>query len=142
MDFSLELTSRCDAENRKAILNPLLEYNKSQVGDPEYIPLNVLVKDDNEKVAGGLWGHTAYGWLVIDLLFLPERLRGRGVASSILLKAESEAVVRDCTNAWVDTHEFQARGFYENNGYSVFGELPDYPIGQARYFMCKSLNNI
>jgi len=141
MELTLELTSKCDNEDRAAIFNPLIEYNKSLVGDAEYIPLNVLVHENNETTVGGLWGHTAYGWFVIELLFLPERLRDQGVARSIVQKAESEAVDRDCWNAWVDTHEFQARGFYEHNGYTLFGELPDYPKGHARYFMRKSLSN-
>ena len=139
MKLILELTSSSDAEERKTIFNPLVDYNRSLVGDPGYIPLNVLVNENNETKVGGLWGHTAYGWFVIELLFLPERLRGHGVASSILKKAESEALSRECHNAWVDTHEFQARGFYEYNGYTLFGELPDYPKGHSRYFMRKSL---
>ena len=139
MEFTLKLTSKCDDEARKAIFDPLVEYNKAAVGDAEYIPLNVLVLEENEAAVGGLWGHTAWGWFVIELLFLPVQLRGQGVASSILRKAEAEAVDRDCWNSWVDTHEFQARGFYETNGYTLFGELPDYPKGYARYFLRKSL---
>lgn len=139
MELTYELTSRIDAEERNAIFNPLVDFNKSQAGDPDHIPLNVLVHEDNEVTVGGLWGHTAYGWFFTELLFLPERLRGRGVASSILHKAETEAIRRGCQNSWLDTHEFQARGFYESNGYSLFGELPDYPKGYARYFLRKSL---
>jgi hypothetical protein len=48
-------------------------------------------------------------------------------------------VQRGCHNAWLDTFEFQARGFYESLGYECFGELPDYPKGHARYFMKKAL---
>jgi hypothetical protein len=38
----------------------------------------------------------------------------------------------------VDT-QFGARPFYERLGYSVFGELPDYPPGFSRVFLRKSL---
>jgi hypothetical protein len=37
------------------------------------------------------------------------------------------------------TMSFQARGFYERAGYSVFAELPDFPADQSRLFMRKSL---
>jgi hypothetical protein len=53
--------------------------------------------------------------------------------------AEHEAVCRGCHSAWLDTHEFQARAFYERLGYTCFGELPNYPIGFSRFFMKKSL---
>ncbi|MDB5536981.1 MAG: Acetyltransferase family protein, partial [Devosia sp.] len=40
---------------------------------------------------------------------------------------------------WLDTFSFQARPFYEKLGYSVFGTIPDYPPGGARYFLSKTL---
>ena len=39
----------------------------------------------------------------------------------------------------MDTFSFQARPFYEKLGYRVFGQLPDYPRGQTRYFLAKAL---
>lgn len=96
MELTLELTIKSGTEDRAAILNPLIEYNKSLVGDADYIPLNVLVHENNEATVGGLWGHTAYGWFVIELLFLPERLRGQGIASSIIQKAQTtQKVMQD-----------------------------------------------
>ena len=140
LKLTYELTSRFDEEERKAIFDPLVKYNRLHAEDPNYLPLNVLVYEKPQHPVGGLWGHTAYGWFVIELLFLPERMRGQGNASSILHAAETEAMQRGCKNAWLDTHAFQARGFYESNGYNLFGELPDYPAGHARYFMQKALN--
>ena len=54
-------------------------------------------------------------------------------------RAEHEAIRRGCHSAWLDTYEFQARGFYERLGYSGFGQLDDYPPGFVRYFMKKAL---
>ena len=62
-----------------------------------------------------------------------------GLGSSLLATAEHEARLRGCRGAWLDTFEFQARGFYERAGYVVFGEIPDYPPGSARYFLKKAL---
>ena len=133
-----EITSRFDSDERKAILDPLIEYNDKFAGNANYIPLNVLLKKD-DTVVGGLWGNSAYEWLHIELLFLPENLRGKGIGKSTVLKAETEAIARGCKHSWVDTHEFQAKGFYQTLGYSCFGELPDYPKDFARYFMRKNL---
>jgi len=41
--------------------------------------------------------------------------------------AEREAADRSCHNTWLNTFEFQARGFYEKLGYRCFGELPVNP---------------
>ncbi len=80
-----------------------------------------------------------YDWLFVELLFVPDALRGRGVGSDLMTRAETEALTRGCHSAWLDTFEFQARGFYERLGYTCFGELPNYPAGAARYFMKKAL---
>jgi len=56
-----------------------------------------------------------------------------------MAEAEEEALRRDCRSAWLDTFEFQARGFYERLGYSCFATLPEYPQGYSRYFLQKQL---
>ena len=91
---------------------------------------------------GGLWGRTVYDWLFVELLFVPDALRGRGVGSEVMKRAEDEALTRGCHSAWLDTFEFQARGFYERLGYICFAELRDYPAGVTRYFMKKALKEI
>lgn len=52
---------------------------------------------------------------------------------------EAAAAARGAESVHVDTYDFQALGFYERNGYEVFGQLDDYPIGHTRFFLRKSL---
>ena len=139
MEYTLCLTDVADDESRKAVLAPLVEYNSSQAGPSQNRPIAVLVKDHAGAVMGGLWGHTGYDWLFTQLLVVPAGLRGRGVGTDIMRIAEREALQRGCRGAWLDTFEFQARGFYERLGYECFGELPNYPSGFSRFFMKKML---
>lgn len=139
MEYTLSITDIADEEVRKAIVAPLVEYNSSQAGPSQNRPIVVLVRDKEGEVVGGLWGHTGYGWLFIQLLVVPASLRGRGVGTEIIKLAEREAKNRGCHSAWLDTFEFQARGFYERIGYECFGELPNYPKGFSRFFMKKTL---
>ncbi len=122
-----------------AILAGLIAYNEAQAGPGRHRLLAVLVQDDKGKVLGGLWGSTAWEWLFVHLLWLPERLRGAGLGSDLLRRAEAEARRRGCRSVWLDTFSFQARGFYERLGYSVFGTLEDYPPGHRRFFLRKAL---
>lgn len=137
MEYTLTITDVADEEARKAILASLLAYNDSQVGPNQGRPLAILVKDKSESVIGGLWGYTVYGWLFTQLLVVPESSRGQGIGTRLMQLAESEAVARGCHSGWLDTFEFQARGFYERMGYVCFGELPDYPKEFSRFFMKK-----
>ena len=139
MDYTISVTDDDDQEARKAILAPLVAYNQSKAGPGGHKPLAVLLKDRDDNVIGGIWGGTGYGWLFVQLLVVPEALRGQGLGMALMQTAEREALARGCHGAWLDTFEFQARGFYERLGYECFGEIPDYPVGFCRFFMRKSI---
>ncbi len=139
MDVTLSLTDAADESIRQAILGPLVAFNDEKAGNSGHRPLVVAISDSRGEVVGGLWGRTSYAWLFIELLFVPESLRGRGVGRELVRRAEQEAVSRGCRNAWLDTFGFQGRGFYERLGFKCFGELRDYPPGFSRHFMAKVL---
>jgi GNAT superfamily N-acetyltransferase len=139
MTFTLRATDVPDEKSRSGILGPLAAYNESQTSKSDYRPLIIAIDDAQGRVVGGLWARTEYDWLCVDLLFVPDALRGRGLGSELMKRAEEEAIARGCHSAWLDTFQFQARGFYERIGYRCFAELPDYPVGHARYFMKKAL---
>jgi GNAT superfamily N-acetyltransferase len=138
MDFKISMSDVADDAVRRAIAAPLVSYNEAQAGPSGHRPLVLSVTDQAGAVIGGLWGATGYGWLYTQLLLVPERLRGQGMGSRLMADAEAEAMKRGCRNAWVDT-QFGAKPFYERLGYSVFGELGDYPPGFARSFLRKQL---
>jgi GNAT superfamily N-acetyltransferase len=140
VNLSIQLSDEAQPEVRDAILRPLVAYNTQKTGTNDYRPLVLTVHDESGAVIGGLWGRTAFGWLFVELLFVPEGLRGRGIGAELMSRAEREAILRACHSAWLDTFEFQARGFYERLGYTCFGEINDYPQGFARYFMKKQLS--
>src|SRR5687767_2061964 len=141
MTFAIRVTDVADDALRAAIAGPLSAYNQAKTGRNDYRPLIIAVDDDDGRVIGGLWGRTVYEWLFVELLVVPDALRGRGLGSELMQLAEEEALKRGCHSAWLDTFEFQARGFYERLGYSCFAELRDYPPGFARYFMKKALRS-
>ena len=77
---------------------------------------------------------------MIDFLWVPKELRGRGYGRQLLATAEKHARDRDCHHACLDTFTFQAAaGFYENFGYVRLGSLPDFPFGHERVYFYKML---
>ena len=137
--FTIALSDVEDWGAMHAILEPLVAFNTERTGTQDHRPLVLAITDGAGRVVGGLWGRTAFGWLHVELVFVPDSLRGRGVGTQLMRRAEAEALVRGCRHAWLDTFEFQARGFYERLGYRCFGELANFPAGFARYFMTKRL---
>jgi len=126
-------------EDRDAILFPLMAYNRSNAPDPQFKVLGLLLKSDDGETTGGLWGRSAYEWLFVELLFVPESLRGAGVGTGLMRQAEQIARDRRCTGVWLDTFSFQALPFYQKLGYTVFGELKDHPRGISQYWLQKRL---
>lgn len=135
--FQLELADTLDPEVHALLGRELISFNAELLGDPCIRPLAVLIRDQDGKAAGGLSGRTGFQWLYIEFLFVPESMRSTGAGNEILAAAESEARMRGCSGAWLDTLNPAARTFYEKRGYVMFGQLPDYPKGNSRIFLCK-----
>lgn len=141
MSHQLTLTDVEDREVEEAIWSRLGEYNRGKAGPSIARALVVTIRDASGAVIGGLTGQTSRGWLFTELLFVPEALRAQGLGAQVMKMAEDEAVARACIGAWLDTFDFQARGFYEKLGYTCFGEIKDYPPGFSRFFMKKLLRS-
>lgn len=139
MSFTIETIDKPTDDHRDAILKPLVAYNTSQAGEAAYTELALLVRDASGEIGGGLFAKTIYDWMFVELLVVPESLRGQGVGANLLRQAEAAALSSGCVGVWLDTFSFQARPFYEKHGYELFGTLPDHPRGAARYFMRKRL---
>ncbi|ARM89405.1 GCN5-related N-acetyltransferase protein [Rhizobium sp. CIAT894] len=136
---AFELTASPSPEELAVITDALSAFNNSDVGPADRRPLAVLIRDTDGKVTGGLSGFTAWGWLFTQMLYIPDTLRGTGLAGKILAKAEDEAKARGCRGAWIDTFSPQALRAYLRQGYEVFGELEDFPEGRTRSFLRKKL---
>ena len=130
--------SPSDAD-REAVLAPLRAYNVSQAGDPYSRSLALILTDEDGEQVGGLWGRYTYDWLFIEYLAVPEPHRRGNYGTALMNQAEDAARGAGCIGIWLDTFQFQARGFYEKLGYEVFGTLDDQPIGQQQFFMRKRL---
>jgi len=121
----------------------LNQFNTAAAGVANgYRALAILLTDPNSSaVIGGLSGWTTFEQLYVHLLFIPESCRGQGLGRTLMQKVECEAIERGCRGAWLDTFSFQARGFYEKLGYTVFGSIDNYPPGHSRFFLKKVLQS-
>ncbi|RXF73465.1 GNAT family N-acetyltransferase [Hansschlegelia zhihuaiae] len=136
---TIEVAEAPSQDDRAAILRGLVAFNDAAYGPSNIEPLAVLLRDEAGDVVGGLWGRTTYGWLYVELLFVPETLRGQGVGGLVIAEAEKVAHGRACVNAWVDCFGEANRRFYEGRGFAVFGSIPDQPPGSERFFLKKAL---
>jgi GNAT superfamily N-acetyltransferase len=139
MQPTITVSSAPDPELAEVVNDGLNAFNDAIVGYGDRVPLNVAVTDpETGAILGGIKGHTSLGLLFIDLVFLPVSLRGQDIGTRMLAMAEEEARQRGCRGAVLFTISFQAPGFYQRQGWEVFGEIPCEPPGTSRVFLRKS----
>lgn len=118
-------------EHRETIFRLLDAFNDERSGIPDPVaPLALLLREPgSETIQGGLWAVSYWRWLFIDQLFVPPALRGQGLGTDLLKRAEATALERNCIGVWLLSFSFQAPGFYLRHGYTQFGTISDYPPG-------------
>ena len=114
--------------------------NAEGFGDDGHTPLNIIEYDADGKIIGGLLGGTYWGWMYVDILWVEENHRKKGIGSKLLSKAETEAIGRGCHHVHLDTMSWQAPDFYKKHGYEVIAVLPDIPKGNQKYLLQKDLS--
>ena len=130
-----------NTESQKSqIIGDLIRtYNRSKREVAESEPLNLYIEDEHGEIMAGLVAETFGNWLEIEYLFVKEDLRGQGIGSQLLQRAESEAKKRNCRFAFVNTYQFQAPAFYQKHGYKEVFTLKDYPYTGQRHYYQKDL---
>jgi len=123
----------------QALRDGLDAYNRHFVEVGGYDRFAIFVRDDSGAIVAGLDGGTYWGWLHVEILWVHDGLRGQGVGRALMEAAEDQARRRGCHHSHLSTMDFQAPGFYEKLGYTLFGQLDDVPLGHTRYFMQKAL---
>lgn len=136
-ELTIEVEQDPAESDEEYLTRQLVQYNTAQAGPSQWRPLAVFVRDQKGILLGGLNGYTHWNWLFIARFWLAENLRRTGLGTEILARAEEEARKRGCTDAHLDTFDFQALPFYQKNGYHVFGTLDRYPVDHQRYFLTK-----
>lgn len=124
-------------EVSQAIRDGLGAYNTSKLGDQQWCRLAIVVRDEQDRVLGGLLGSISWDWLHVNDLWLDESVRGQDLGTELLRRAETEALARGITRAHLETTSFQALGFYLKNGYEVFAQLEGKPRGHTFYYLRK-----
>ena len=141
-NWSLVTSERDDDKRRRAIAVGLGRFN-SQQGHPEdWKPLSVFAHLPGSvwrsgRMVGGLNGGTAWGWLYISHLWIEETHRGQGLGTALINQAETQARRRGAQGAHLTTASFQAREFYEKQGFSVFGQIDNMPPGGSLFYLSK-----
>ena len=140
MEYKIESCKNGDADY---IIDRLVEYNLAKVPAKQKVLFETLDKkitDDNGNIIAGCVARM-YCWNVtyVDTLWVDETYRGKGLGAKLLEEVEKTAKEKGCYLIHLDTFDFQAKEFYEKQGYEVFGVLDNCPTEHCRYYLKKNL---
>ena len=140
MKFEITFEENPAAEELQILGEGITQHMLSKVERGDRKQLTFFVRDEMGLIVGGVHGnYYNFGWLYISALWVSERVRGCGYGSRLMNQMEAEAVKNGCVSTYLDTFSFQAPDFYKKLGYTVFGELEDFPVGHSRFFLRKRL---
>ncbi len=143
LSIEFEQTSDDDGAIGQQLLQLLIAENTRNQGEAKNDREIIRIKDSaNNVTLGGIWTEILFDWMYIEVLYVPEALRGNGLGSQLLVQAEDSARSKGCVGIWLETFDFQAPDFYRKNGWELFATLPHYPRGSNRRFLCKRLHDL
>lgn len=140
VDFSID---NCRDKDEEYICDRLVEYNLTKVPATQKIHFENINKkflnENGEIIAGCVARMYCWNVLYIDILWVDENYRNQGLGSKLLEYVEETAKEKGCYLIHLDTFDFQAKDFYIEHGYEIFGTLKDCPKGHCRYYLKKSI---
>lgn len=117
----------------------LIAHNTAKAGKPDYRRLVLSARDEKGRIVGGLTGELYWNALYIELLWLEEGARKKGLGRRLMQEAEKRARRARKEHIYLNTYSFQAPGFYRKLGFRSFGRIRNYPRGASRIFLVKAL---
>ncbi len=140
--MTLQITREVNKKDKQYIEEALYKYNLSHFPKDlggRYEEICLFLKDDKGTVRGGILSEVCWNWLEIHTFMIDEDMRKSGYGTKLLAEVEKIAVEKDCDFIKIDTLSFQALGFYEKNGYQVYGTLDNVGREHKHYYLKKEL---
>ena len=127
------------ADDWSELEDRLNAFNVESTGFRDARDLSCLLRDAEGTLVAGIDGFTWGGYAHVEVLWVSEPLRGKGLGRTLLEAAEAEARERGCSSIVLSSHEFQAPGFYASLGYHPVGVTEDTPVGYREVHFQKRL---
>jgi len=138
--FQFDIEVNPDPRDIESLRDHVDTFNVEETKIYDYGDLAIFLRDSMRQLIAGIRAYTWGGCLDIRFLWVHEDFRGEGLGSKLMRAVEQEAIRRGCHIATLETHSFQAPGFYEKLGYEEIGVLDGYPIGHKKHYLKKVLS--
>ena len=137
-------TIPCTEEDEEFIEEKLVEIDDSIVPPAEDIEeedfVFKVIDEEGNTVGGCVLEIDEWKFADLDILWVDEAHRRKGLGSALIRQAEKTAREKGCDLMILGTYDFQARPLYEKHGFTVKGTIRDWPRGHENYILTKRLD--
>jgi hypothetical protein len=93
---------------KREIGKALRAYNTAEVGNGDYHPFAVTIRDKG-KIVAGLVAEMYWGWMSVNLMWVSERRRGKGFGRSLLERLKRSRESAACATCISIVSRFRRR---------------------------------
>jgi len=115
-----------------------LQETHGKIGAPG-LEFELAMKDPEGNVAGGISVSSQLGVMFLEVLWIADEHRQRGLGRRLVLAAERIAEKGGCIAAGTWTFSWQGPHFYPKCGYKLVGIYTGYPFGVTEHILMKRL---
>ncbi|UCG00791.1 MAG: GNAT family N-acetyltransferase [Candidatus Heimdallarchaeota archaeon] len=131
-------------EEMKIVQKGIEDHNKKFSSGGLDIPtpdISLVLKDSSGNIVGGVITSMLTGVMHLEVLWIDETYRGRGLGRDLVLQAERIGKKKGYSASQTWTFSFQAPEFYQSIGYKVVGIFDGYTNGITEYILLKKFES-
>ncbi|MHA2388120.1 MAG: GNAT family N-acetyltransferase [Candidatus Hodarchaeales archaeon] len=128
-------------EQMKIVEKGLEDHNKKFPSGELDIPtpdISLVLRDPHGNIIGGVITSMLTGIMHLEVLWIEENYRGRGLGKALVLQAEKIGRAKGYPASQTWTFSFQSPNFYQRIGYKVVGIFDGYTEGITEYVLLKN----
>jgi GNAT superfamily N-acetyltransferase len=95
------------SDDTRYVYQQFRAFNDQQSGIFPSKDVHLLAYAPEHQLVGGLFGDMAWGWLHVNILWVAEPYRNRGIGTQLMDRAEAEAATLDVYQAYLETTVFK-----------------------------------
>ena len=132
--FKIEFQSTSLTPEQQKIVGEGFDHYNTNKGAPLYDKnyISWVVYNDKNILIGTITAEILWDWMYLDELWVMDIYCNQNYGTKLLQAAESFAKSNKLIGTWLWTQSWQAKGFYEKLGYSIFTEFENFPKGHKR----------
>ncbi len=139
MNYEITFENNPKPDDLQFLNDRIIEEHKKKKDLKPLTYFGFYIRDDQGEILVGCGGNTMYGSLFVGKLWVSEPLRGKGLGTRLMQRAEQLARDSACSFIAVNTFDWEARDFYKKLGFTIELERQGFDKNSVFCFLRKNL---